>query len=216
MENIWIGIYALGGLCVIVYALAILWEILRKRKSFADPAMDRKLAGFMAFMLLYAPAYWYGAHFSAAVIPDGTYRIEAAVTLPTSDLFTFLFPADITIRTDVDHEDSRYYAGAVEMETTKTVAHRAIMLDRVYWPTNGVAMLECWQEVRPETDEEVWGEEGAYIVNIGAITQQRLGITKADLWERMTLGTKGEPAFIMVCCAFGVTQYLVSKRQQEE
>lgn len=169
---------------------------------------------FFAVMAIFAPVFWYANRFYG-VIPDGNYQVIASVRRSGSDK-TYYQPAAINIYTDMDYEDSRYYSGAVEMESSKITSTQRIFLENIYWSNDHKQYSSFSEaEVRPETEilvvAESWDE---YYVNIGVITPEVLGVSKLDIWKKLSLLARIEPILILLCCIFNVWQFLFSKPEE--
>lgn len=212
MEKIKVGIYVIGGLVCVVYAVTVAVDIVRKRRKVTDQSVSAGMMAFMAFMLAFTPFMWEEMYIQSR-IPEGEYRIMADVTLPEMS-FAVRFPVDVRFETDADYEDSHYYSGAVEMDSVKKAVRLSMILERVYW-TDGTILAEPYKEIESNKDIDVYTDMGDIVVNTGVITQETLGIHRQELINNLSLLSKIEPIVICASCAFGIWQYFKSHKEQE-
>lgn len=206
MDTVLVSVYAFGGLIIILRTVAFILNHIRKNKKAENSRRGKNTSLFCAFMIAFAPWYWYTRNISER-IPNGKYEINVSVTTPEIQM-AFYLPADISIYNDVDYKDGHYYLGAAEMQSTKTTVNKTIYLNRLYWGQRTEEYATDFDTVvYPETETTVYDAVGnEYQVNIGVIAPQTLGFTKSDLWNDASISSKVELLLIEMCsivCVWG-------------
>lgn len=216
MYKILLFIYAFGGLIIIVGTASFIWDVFRGNTNIRTRYFPEKYLAVFAAMAIFAPAFWYATYIHGK-IPDGTYQVIASVRRSSSDKIYYQ-PTDITVYTDTDYEDSRYYLGAAEMESSRVVSTQRFFIERIYWSSDHKQYSSFYdQEVRPESEFLTTAESGdEYYINIGVITPEILGISKMDVWKNLSALAKIEPVLISLCCIFNIWQFLHGTQQKYE
>lgn len=197
-----VGIYAIGGLVSIVWAVGIIVEILRKRKKITDAFTSDGLAIFATVVLMTALGFQYNSLTTS--VPDGEYRVDIAVRPAFMDA-PFLVPADVEIITDKEYEEHIRSVGAVEYSSANITYNRRFYCHSIYFGENEVGIDS---DVWPGETVEIWlGDEELYLT-LGQITPEILGVTFEDNWNRKSLLGKAEAVGIPLSCGLILLQYL--------
>ena len=216
MDTILVGIYAIGGLTCIFYILSVVTNLLQKKRNITDDIISIKMLVLLAFMLAFTPWYWY-TNYLCDRIPDGDYRINVSIYTEDSNVALSL-PADLSISSESDYEDTHYNLGAVEMDSSKRVLTKSFYLYNIHH--GSISQPETTPvdlDVYPETDISVEDEYGyEYFVNIGVITPQTLGLSKKDIWQSLSIVPRLEPVVIVLFCLLGIVLYFKGKKEKED
>lgn len=214
MDKVFTSVYAFGGLIVVFGTAAQIFDFVRGKEDIHVRCFSEKWLVFYTAMAIFVPVFWYVSNF-VGVIPDGTYQKIVSVQMSDRSK-SYYRPADISIYTDVGYEDFGYYFGAVERESHHAIVDKYVFLEKIYWTDDQAEHSDFIdKEVKPGVDTEVESSSGEiYFVNIGEITQDAVGVTTDDLWNRLSLYAKIEPFLITICCLFNVFQYLLGKPKE--
>ena len=195
--------YAIGGIFCISYFICAFIGLIKGDKITGHYVQDWMVC---IFTFVFVFAIYDEMDYLNNNVPDGEYMLNISVKFD-EDEPAYYIPVELRIDTEKDYESGTYYAGAVEMTSTRVTRNRRFYIYEIDFRGREIRIDKY---VYPEEDIEIRaGDDGMekIILNIGVISPQRLGIKPIDNWKSEGIVGKAETILVMVSSAFFIVQY---------